>query len=148
MAIEIGKTGAVVRAAHLPRKLAAVLAAGVGTLLLLMGGGHLYGVIQRAAAESRPLDYHLVSLLATGGIVAYPGLMSVALCRWLWLGRDWAFAMCAAHAAASLLYVLLLLAARTNPGNVGSELPLAAVVDGGYLVALIALWVWHRIRRL
>ena len=86
----------------------------------------------------------LVSLLATGGIVAYPGLISLALSRWLWPGRDWAFAMCATHAAASLLYVLLLEAAQTNPDNVGSELLLTSAVLGGYLVALIFLWVTHR----
>ena len=144
MAIDIVKPEPAVRRAHWPRSLACVVALGVGAMLVFMGGGHLYGVTVRALAEGLPFDYRLVSLLATGGIVAYPGLTNLALARWLWLGRDWAFAMCAANAAVSLAYLLLLLAARTRPDLVGRELPLAIVIVGTYVFALVSLWVWHR----
>lgn len=151
MAINIEKTGAVVQTGYWPCKLAAGIAAVVGVLLIMMGGGHLYAVISVALAENNPLDYRLVSLIATGGILAYPGLLSVIICRWLWQGRNWAYAMCVANAVALLIYlVLLLLAKARNPAsstNVGSELDYATVIVGAYLITLITVWILFRNRR-
>ena len=139
------------RAGYWPCKLAAGIAAVVGVLLIMMGGGHLYAVISVALAENKPLDYRLVSLIATGGIVAYPGLLSVTICRWLWQGRGWAYAMCVANAAALLIYlVLLLLVKARDPAgsaNVGSELDYASMIVGAYLVTLISVWASFRNRQ-
>ena len=130
-----------------PFKLAAVVAALFGALLMLMGGGHIYAVISLAAAESRPFDHRLVSLIATGSILAYPGLLSAGLCWWLWRGRTWAYATCVAAAAPLVIYLVLLLCAEALPGsspNVGSELHVAALVGGTLLATLVA--VWWRVR--
>ena len=126
-----------------PCQLAAWVAALLGVMLMAMGGGHLYGVISVALAQSKPFDHKLVSLIATGSILAYPGILSAALCRWLWQGRSWAYAMCVAAAAPSMIYLVLLLIAEALPGrspDVGSELTLAALVAGTLLVTLIAVW--------
>jgi hypothetical protein len=123
--------------------LASWVAALFGVMLIFMGGGHLYGVISVALAQSRPFDHQLVSLIATGSILAYPGLLSAGLCRWLWQGRSWAYAMCVAAAAPLMIYLILLLIAEALPGrspDVGSELPLATVVAGTLLATLIAVW--------
>ena len=142
MSVGIERQVSVVNAGW-PFKLAAVVAALFGVLLMLMGGGHVYAVISVALAESRPFDHRLVSLIATGSILAYPGLLSAGLCRWLWHGRTWAYAMCVAAAAPSLIYLVFLLIAEALPGgspDVGSELDIAALVVGALLATLVAVW--------
>ena len=132
-----------------PRKLAALVAASAGAMLMLMGGGHLYGVISAALAQGKPFDHRLVSLILTGSILAYPGLLSLSLSPWIWQGRPWACAMCVAAAAPSLIYVVLLLIVEALPGRspaVGSELNLAALVVGVLLATLIAVWASLRNR--
>jgi hypothetical protein len=125
------------------RRIAAGTAAVVGVVLVMMGGGHLYAVISVALAEGRPLDYRLVSLIATGGIVACPGLLNLSVCKWLWQGRGWAYAMCIASEAACLVYLVLLVLVRArDPGgvaNVGGELEAATILVGAHLVTLV--WV-------
>ena len=114
------------------------------------GEGKISGVVSVALAENRRLDYRLVSLIATAGILAYPGLLSVALCRWLWQGRIWAYAICVANLVALSIYLLLLSLARAwDPAgspSLGAELNLASMTVGAYLVTLIAVWASSRKR--
>ena len=48
--------------------------------MVLMGGGHLSAVVSSAFAHNQTLDYRLVSLITTGVMLAFPGLLSVVLC--------------------------------------------------------------------
>lgn len=151
MTSEVGNVR-VVRFAHpWPCQFGAATAVAMGLLLIAMGGGHLYGVIADALAESKPFDYRFVSLLATGGILAYPGVLSLMVCRWLWQGRDWAYAMCIAAAAATMVYLGLLLVMHApdpaTPLRVGSELNYAAIFTGTYLLTLSAAWSFLRSER-
>ena len=131
-----------------PCKLAALTAVIVGVLLMLMGGGHLYGVMTVLSAHDNPVDYRFVSLLATGGILAFPGLLSLVVCRWLWQGRNWAYAVCIICASAVMIYLVLLVwFVAPDSTSVGSELNFATMIVGAYLVALIAVWTSMRITR-
>ncbi len=67
----------------LPRKFAALTALVLGVLMLLMGGGHLYAVTGDALAQDRPLDYRLVSLITTGGLLVLPGIVGLVCLKWL-----------------------------------------------------------------
>jgi hypothetical protein len=133
---------------YLPCKLAALIAVMVGVLMILMGGGHLQAVISVAMAQGDPLDYRMVSLITTGVMLAFPGLLSIVVCYWLWRGKNWAYAMCIISTLILMIYLSLLLFAQAlDPAKVGSELNAAATVVGSYLVVLIAVWVSMRIRR-
>ena len=105
-------------------------------------------MITALSAQDNPVDYRFVSLIATGGILAFPGLLSLAVCRWLWQGRDWAYAVCIICASAVMVYlVLLLLFVAPDSTSVGSELNFATMIVGVCLVALIAVWVSMRVTR-
>jgi hypothetical protein len=135
-------------AGYWPCKLAALAAIVAGVLMMLMGGGHLYAVIVGALAQGNPLDYRMVSLVTTGVMLAFPGLLSVVLCPWLWRGKNWAYGMCLISTLILMIYLSLLLFARAlDPAKVGSELNAAVMTVGAYLVILIAVWVSIRIRR-
>lgn len=122
-----------------------------GLLMMAMGGGHLEAVVTPMLADDKPLDYRLVSLITTGVVLALPGLLGVILCRWLWQGKDWAYAMCIFSASALFVYLLLLLSMKApepgEPIKVGSELHAATVLVGVYLLTLVAAWLALRSRR-
>ena len=124
---------------------AAIAVATLSVLILMMAGGHFYGVM--TAAQNRPLDFRLASLIATSGILAYPGLLGLVVCRWLWLGRDWAYGMGIFSALAPFGYLVLLLRTDTlDPTKVGSELGFAAIVVAVYILVIGAAWVSLRMR--
>ena len=131
-----------------PCKIAALVAVVAGILMVLMGGGHLNAVISAAMTQQRALDYRLVSLVTTGVMLAFPGLLSVILCPWLWKGKVWAYGMCIISTFILMIYLSLLLFARAlDPEKVGSELNIAAMIVGAYLTILIAVWISIRIRQ-
>lgn len=148
MTNETGMIDTIRLAGHWPCKLAALAAVIAGVLMMLMGGGHLYAVVVGALAQDKPLDYRMVSLVTTGVMLAFPGLLSVVLSPWLWRGRNWAYGMCLISTLILMIYLSLLLFARSlDPTKVGSELNIAFMTVGAYLVTLIAVWVSMRIRR-
>ena len=112
----------------------------------------MVAVISVALAQDKPFDYRLISLIATGGILAYPGLLSLVICKWLGEGRDWAFAMCIFGTMALLMYLVLLLFMKvpdpTVPfAGVCSQAHYSSMIVGAYLGLLIAVWVSLRRRR-
>ncbi|MFT4767514.1 MAG: putative membrane protein [Glaciecola sp.] len=116
--------------------------------MLLMGGGHLYGIISTALANDAPLTYRLVSLITTGLLVALPGLISLACLRWLWLGRLWAYVMCILSASTVMVYLGLLLSIKVRDSTkVGSELDMAAMSVAVYLVVMIIVWGYLVLQR-
>jgi uncharacterized membrane protein len=133
---------------HWPCRLAALAAVIAGVLMMLMGGGHLNAVISAALTQDRALDYRLVSLVTTGVMLAFPGLLSVVLCPWLWKGKVWAYGMCIVSTVILMIYLsLLLFALALDPEKVGSELNIAAMIVGAYLSVLIVVWISMRIRQ-
>jgi hypothetical protein len=62
-------------------KLVAVAAGIVGLLMMLGGVGHLVAIVSVAISQHKPYDFRLVSLIATGGILLYPGLVNLAVGR-------------------------------------------------------------------
>ena len=153
MSSEIGQTKTAQLAEYWPCKLAAWSAGAVGLLMVIGGTGHLVAVISLALAQDKPYDFRLVSLIATGGILIYPGLLSLGLSRWLGRGRDWAFAMCTFGTMALLIYLVLLLFLKAPPDSAD---PIAGVdptprystmIVGLYLGLLIAVWASLRRRR-
>ena len=131
-----------------PCKLCASTAGIVGILLVMGGSFHLEAVISIALAQDKPFDYRMISLIATSGILIFPGLLSIATCRWIWQGREWAYVTCIAGTMALMIYLILLLfiEAPEPPAkpSTGSEVDYFSMIVGAYLVVLIAVWIWLR----
>ncbi|MFT7287821.1 MAG: putative membrane protein [Halieaceae bacterium] len=128
-------------------KFGALTALLLGSLMLLMGGGHLYGIISGALARESSLDYRLVSLITTGLLMALPGVVSLACLKWLWQGATWAYAMCILSASALMVYLGLLLSIQDRDATkVGSELDTAAIVVAVYLTVMIGTWVYLKLQ--
>lgn len=77
-------------------------------LLLFGGGGHIVGVVARAVARGKPFDYRLASLITTGGVLAYAGLINLAVSRWIRRGSPWALAVSAVATLPLLIYAAVL----------------------------------------
>lgn len=77
--------------------------------------GHLVAVVAVAVHQHKPFDFRLVSLIATGGMLLYPGLLNLGISKWIGRGRQWAFAMSAFGTIALLAYAILLLFMKTPP---------------------------------
>jgi hypothetical protein len=56
----------------------------------IAGIAHTTAVISVALREGKPYDFRLVSLLATGGVLVYPGLINIGISRWIRRGHPWA----------------------------------------------------------
>lgn len=131
-----------------PGTVAACVAVLLGLLLMAMGGGHIAGVLAVAEAQDKPADYRLVSLVATGAILAFPGLIAVLVSPWLWKGIGWAYAVSILSAGAVMAYlVFVVLLVAPNSTSVGSELNYAVLFVGVLLAILVATWVLLAIRR-
>jgi hypothetical protein len=98
-----------------PFKLVAWAAGIVGLLMVVGGTGHLVGVIGAAVHRHKLFNFRLVSLLAIGGMLLYPGLLNLGISRSIWLGRQWAFVMSAFATVALLAYGILLMFMKTPP---------------------------------
>lgn len=127
-----------------PCRLAAVLAAVVGVLLLLGGWGHLSAVLETRAGQ--PFDYRFVSLLTTSGILMFPGLVSLLASYWVWQGRVWAYVSCVLSMSALLLYLGLLvyMKAQVPDGETaaGPEVYFFTALVSVDLVAMAGMLLW------
>jgi hypothetical protein len=96
-------------------KRAAWVAGTIGLVTGLAGTAHLVGVVAAAVHKHKPFNFRLVSLIAIGGMLLYAGLLNLGLSRWLWRGRQWAFAMSTFGTIALLGYAILLGFMKTPP---------------------------------
>jgi hypothetical protein len=101
---------------------------------------HTTAVISVAVRQGKPYDFRLVSLLATGGILVFPGLINIGISRWIKQGHPWALAMSAVVTLPLLVYEALLVPARHSNQIWG------VIVNGLYLCFLIMAWVSERER--
>lgn len=115
--------------------------------MILGGGGHLIAIIAVALEQHNPFDFHLISLIATGGILLYPGLLNLGISKWIGRGNPWAFAMSAFATASILIYLVLLLfesipAENTDPfAGAGSSARYSILINGSYLVIILVVWI-------
>jgi hypothetical protein len=84
----------------------------LGLTFGIAGIFHLTAVISLAVRQGKPYDFRLVSLLATGGFLIYPGLINIGISRWIRQGHPWALAMSAVVTFPLLVYEALLVPAR------------------------------------
>lgn len=123
---------------RMPCGIAAGVAVVAGLLLVLMGGGHVWGVLAQSGQAGQSMG-RLASLIAVGFVLAGPGVLGVALSPGLWRGSLGAYVACIASAAALTTYlVYLLIFVAPNSTGVGSELDYAIVIVGVYLAVLLA----------
>ena len=97
----------------------------------IAGIAHTTAVISAALREGKPYDFRLVSLLATGGVLVYPGLINIGISRWIRRGHPWALAMSAVVTLPLLVYEALLVPAHH------SNQALGVIMSGLYLCFLI-----------
>ena len=97
----------------------------------IAGIAHTTAVISVALSEGKPYDFRLVSLLATGGVLVYPGLINIGISRWIRQGHPWALAMSAVVTLPLLVYEALLVPAHH------SNQALGVIISGLYLCFLI-----------
>jgi len=115
--------------------------------MMIGGVGHLVAIVSVAISQNKPYDFRLVSLIATGGILAYPGMVNLALSRWIWRGREWAFGVSALCTIPLLAYLVLLLFARIPPDSTdpfagaGDSARTTVLINGIYLAVLFSAWV-------
>ena len=130
-----------------PCRIAAIIAVPSGIMMILMGGGHLSAIIGNAMANDVPFNFRLVSLLTTGGMLVLPGILSVVMSYWIWKGRNWAFATCTVSTTMLMIYLTLLMYMKANDPagapSVGTELYIASIIVGSYLVVLGVSWSMH-----
>lgn len=112
----------------------------LGLVFGIAGVSHLTAVISVALRQSKPYDFRLVSLLATGGILVYPGLINIGISRWIRQGHPWALAMSAVVTLPVLVYEALLVPARHSSQMAG------VIVNGLYLCFLIVAWLSPSVR--
>ena len=84
-------------------------------MTVLAGTAHLVGVIGAAVRQGKPFNFRLVSLITIGGMLLYAGFLNLGLSRWLWRGRQWAFAVSTLATVALLGYAILLAFMKTPP---------------------------------
>jgi hypothetical protein len=128
-------------ATPLPHSTLAWAAVALGFLFGIAGILHTTAVISVALRQGKPYDFRLVSLLATGGILIYPGLINIGISRWIKQGHPWALAMSTVVTLPLLVYQALLVPARHSSQMVG------VIINGLYLCFLIIAWVSQSIRQ-
>ena len=107
----------------------------LGLVLGIAGIFHTTAVISVALRQGKPYDFRLVSLLATGGILVYPGLINIGISRWIKQGHPWALAMSAVVTLPLLVYQALLVPAHHSNQIFG------VILNGLYLGFLTITWV-------
>ena len=112
----------------------------LGLVLGIAGIFHTTAVISVALRQGKPYDFRMVSLLATGGILVYPGLINIGISRWIKQGHPWALAMSAVVTLPVLVYEALLVPARHSNQVWG------VIANGLYLCFVIMAWVSQRER--
>ena len=119
----------------LPHSSLAWAAIALGLLFGIAGISHTTAVIAVALRQGKPYDFRLVSLLATGGVLVYPGLVNIGISRWIKQGHPWALAMSAVVTLPLLVYEALLVPARHSNqifGVIISGLYLCFLIIGGF----------------
>ena len=107
----------------------------IGLILGIAGVLHTTSVISVAVRQGKPYDFRLVSLLATGGVLVYPGLINIGISRWIRQGHPWALAMSAVVTLPVLVYQALLVPAHHSNQIFG------VIVNALYLCFLTNAWV-------
>ena len=136
-----------------PAKLVAWAAGIMGVLMVIGGAGHLMGVVGAAVHRHKPFDFRLVSLIAIGGMLLYPGLLNLGISKSIWRGKQWAFAMSAFATVALLVYAILLLFMKTPPdptdpfAGASSTAAALSTILIIYLVFLLPGWIAVRRRQ-
>ena len=113
----------------------------LGLVLGIAGVLHTTSVISVALRQGKPYDFRLVSLLATGGVLIYPGLINIGISRWIRQGHPWAFAMSAVVTLPVLVYQALLVPAHHSNQMLG------VIANALYLGFLTNAWVSENRRR-
>ncbi len=133
-----------------PCKLVGWVAAILGLSMVITGAAHLLAVISAALAQDKPYDFRFVSLIATGGIIIYVGLLNLGVSKWLGQSKGWAFSMSAFGTAAYLVYLVLLLFLKASPDSTdpfaasGAASRYSTMIMGSYFGLLVAVWIWVR----
>jgi hypothetical protein len=107
----------------------------LGLLFGIAGIAHTAAVICVAVKQGKPYDFRMVSLLATGGILVYPGLINIGVSRWIRQGHPWALAMSAVVTLPVAIYEALLVPAHHSNQMLG------VIINAPYLCFLISAWV-------
>jgi hypothetical protein len=102
------------------------------------GIAHTTAVISVALREGKPYDFRLVSLLATGGVLVYSGLINIGISRWIRRGHPWVLAMGGVVTLPLLVYEALLVPAHD------SNQALGVIISGLYLCFLIMAFTSRR----
>ena len=125
-------------------RVAAIFAAVVGLFLMLGGAGHLAAILGTRAGQ--PFDYHFASLLTTGGILMFPGVVGIATSYWLWQARTWAYVACLISASELMLYLVLLLYMKTQVPDTattaGNEVYFMSGLVAAYIVVMLSVLLW------
>jgi hypothetical protein len=103
----------------------------LGLLIGTAGILHTTAVISVAVRQGKPYDFRLVSLLATGGILIYPGLINIGISRWIRQAHPWALGMSAVVTLPLLVYQALLVPAHHSNQIFG------VILNGLYLCFVI-----------
>lgn len=111
---------------------------------MLGGGGHLIAILATRAGQ--PFDYRFVSLLTTGGILMFPGVVGIATSYWLWHGRAWAYVSCLLSASALMLYLVLLIYMKAQVPDTataaGDEVYVISGLVAAYIVVTLSVFLW------
>ena len=113
--------------------------------MVISGVGHLVFILAVMVDRQLPLDYRQISLIATGGILLFPGFLNIGLRKWIRQGTGWAMAMSAYATVALCIYALLLLNMYvedpTAPfAGAGSVSRAVLLINTPYLCLLLFGW--------
>lgn len=136
-----------------PCKLVAWAAVLMGLVMVVGGTGHLAAVVGAAVHQHKPFGFRLVSLIAIGGMLLYPGILNLVVSASIWRGRQWAFAM-SAFATVTLLAYAILLGFMKTPPNPADPYAGSSTTAGSlaimlitYLAFLVPGWIALRKRQ-
>ena len=108
-------------------------AVALGLLFVISGSFHTVSVISDAVKERASYDFRMVSLLTTGGITIYPGLINIIISRWIKQGQLWAFGMSAVVTFPQMIFLAFL-------GPLHPNFLIGVILNGLYLGLLFVAW--------